>query len=80
LRAKTLALGSGFQVVASTFWQAVLPYLYNQDQADLGGNLGWIFFGLAVIHGGLIYFFVPGTKRRTFEDLDIMFEEKLPAR
>lgn len=80
LRAKTLALGNGFQGVAGTFWQAVLPYLYNQDQADLGGNLGWIFFGMAVIHILLLFFFVPGTKGRTFEELDIMFERKVPAR
>ncbi|KAL6154655.1 hypothetical protein ACJQWK_00696 [Exserohilum turcicum] len=80
LRAKTLALGNGFAGVAGTFWMAVLPYLYNTDQADLGGNLGWIFFGIAVIYVGFLYFFVPGTKGRTFEELDIMFEKKLPAR
>jgi SP family general alpha glucoside:H+ symporter-like MFS transporter len=80
LRAKTLALGNAFQGVAGTFWQAVLPYLFNQDQADLGGNLGWIFFGIAVIHITLLYFFVPDTKGRTYEDLDLMFEDKLPAR
>ncbi|KAL1601769.1 hypothetical protein SLS60_006684 [Paraconiothyrium brasiliense] len=80
LRANTLALGNGFQGVAGTFWQAVLPYLFNQDQADLGGNLGWIFFGIATIHAAVLYFFVPGTKGRTFEELDIMFEKKLPAR
>ncbi|KAJ4348198.1 uncharacterized protein N0V89_009570 [Didymosphaeria variabile] len=80
LRANSLALGNGFQGVAGTFWQAVLPYLFNQDQADLGGNLGWIFFGIAVLHAALLYFFVPGTKGRTFKELDIMFEKKLPAR
>lgn len=80
LRAKTLGLGNGFQGVAGTFWQAVLPYLFNQDQADLGGNLGWIFFGIAAIHMALLYFFVPGTKGRTYQELDIMFGKKLPAR
>jgi SP family general alpha glucoside:H+ symporter-like MFS transporter len=80
LRAKSLALGSGFQGVAGTFWQAVLPYLFNQDKADLGGNLGWIFFGIAVVHIVLLYFFVPGTKGRTYEDLDLMFEQRLSAR
>ncbi|USP78037.1 MFS general substrate transporter [Curvularia clavata] len=80
LRAKSLALGNGFQGVAGTFWQAVLPYLFNQDKADLGGNLGWIFFGIAVLHIALLYFFVPGTKGRTYEELDLMFEKKLSAR
>lgn len=80
LRAKSLAIGNGFQGVAGTFWQAVLPYLFNQDKANLGGNLGWIFFGIAIIHIALLYFFVPGTKGRTYEELDVMFEKKLSAR
>ncbi|KAK7186469.1 hypothetical protein DPSP01_002103 [Paraphaeosphaeria sporulosa] len=80
LRAKTLALGNGFLGVAGTFWQSVLPYLYNTDQANLGGNLGWIFFGIAVVYLAILYFFVPGTKGRTYEELDGMFEARLPAR
>lgn len=80
LRGKTLALGSGFLGIVSVFWQSVLPYLYNTDEANLGGNLGWIFFGILVIYGAILYFFVPGTKGRTYEELDGMFESKLPAR
>ena len=80
LRAKTLALGNGFLGIAGTFWQSVLPYLYNSDQADLGGNLGWIFFGIAVVYLAIMYFCVPGTKGRTYEELDGMFEAKMSAR
>lgn len=80
LRAKTLALGNALLGIAGTFWTSVLPYLYNTDQADLGGNLGWIFFGIAIIYLALMYFFVPETKRRTYEELDVLFERRLPAR
>lgn len=80
LRAKTLALGNAFNGIVGTFWQFVLPYLFNRDQADLGGNIGWIFFGVAVVYLGLLFFYVPETKGRSFEELDLMFEKKLPAR
>lgn len=80
LRAKTLGLGNAFLGVAGTFWQSVLPYLFNSDQADLGGNLGWIFFGIAAIYLVMVYFFVPGTKGKTYEELDSLFEARMPAR
>ncbi|KAK6844158.1 hypothetical protein PG995_014268 [Apiospora arundinis] len=80
LRAKTLALGNAFGGIAGTVWQLVLPYLFNKDQADLGGNIGWIFFGIAACFLVLVYFEIPGTKGRTYEELDIMFEKRYPAR
>jgi SP family general alpha glucoside:H+ symporter-like MFS transporter len=80
LRAKTLGLGNAFAGIAGTFWQSVLPYLFNKDQLDLGGNLGWIFFGIAAVYLVLVYFFVPGTKGRKYVELDVMFEKQLPAR
>lgn len=50
LRAQSLGLGAAFMALAATFWQVVLPYLFNQDEANLGGKLGWIFLGMAVIY------------------------------
>ncbi|KAK0654901.1 general substrate transporter [Cercophora newfieldiana] len=80
LRAKSLGIGSAFQAVAGTFWTIVMPYLFNQDQANLGGNIGWIFFGMGIIYLVLLYFDVPGTKGRSFEELDRMFEVGVSAR
>jgi MFS transporter, SP family, general alpha glucoside:H+ symporter len=80
LRAKTLGIGTAFSAIAGTIWTIVLPYLFNQDQANLGGNIGWIFFGMGLIMLVVLYFDVPGTKNRTFEELDIMFEKKVSAR
>ncbi|KPI39381.1 General alpha-glucoside permease [Cyphellophora attinorum] len=80
VRAKSLGVGQAFSSFASVVWTIVLPYLFNQDEANLGGKIGWIFFGMAVVYFGLMYFFVPGTKDRTFEELDIMFERRISAR
>lgn len=80
LRAKSLALGQAFSSIMSTIWQIILPYLFNRDQADMGGNLGWIFFGMAAIYFVVLYFDVPDTKGRTYQELDLMFEKGVPAR
>lgn len=80
LRAKSLGIGTAFQAVAGTVWTIVMPYLFNRDQANLGGNIGWIFFGMALLMLVVLYFDVPGTKGRTYEELDIMFERRVPAR
>ncbi|KAK5659578.1 hypothetical protein OQA88_780 [Cercophora sp. LCS_1] len=80
LRAKSLGIGSAFAAVAGTFWTVVMPFLFNQDQANLGGNIGWIFFGMGVLVLGVMYWDVPGTKGRSFEELDRMFEMGVKAR
>lgn len=80
LRSKSLAVGQAFASIVSTIWQIVLPYLFNRDQANIGGNLGWIFFGMAVVYLVILYFDVPNTNGRTYEELDLMFEEGISAR
>ncbi|KAK8100131.1 general substrate transporter [Apiospora kogelbergensis] len=80
LRAKTLGIGNATGSALATAWMVVLPYLYNSDQANLGGNIGWIFFGVALVYAGVLYFDVPGTKGRTFEEIDIMFDRRVSAR
>ncbi|KXJ85632.1 general substrate transporter [Microdochium bolleyi] len=80
LRAKSVGIGYTWSCVVSIAWTIVLPYLFNSDQANLGGNIGWIFFGMGLIMLVFVYFFVPETKGRSFDELDLLFEKKLPAR
>lgn len=80
LRSKTLGIGTAFQFLASTIWLVIIPYLINSDQLNLGGNIGWIYVVQGIIFLSAMYFFVPGTKGRSFEELDIMFEKGVSAR
>ncbi|KAM0589592.1 hypothetical protein ACHAP6_003345 [Verticillium nonalfalfae] len=80
LRSKSMGLGAGFSAIYSVIWQVILPYLFNQDQANLGGNIGWIFFAMGAIYLAITYFDVPGTKGRTYAQLDTMFEKRVSAR
>ncbi|PYI09301.1 maltose permease Mal61 [Aspergillus sclerotiicarbonarius CBS 121057] len=80
LRAKSLAIGITFNNFFSAVWGVVMPYLYNSDEANLGGLIGWIFAGLGAIMLVILFFELPETKGRTFEELDEMFAARVPTR
>lgn len=80
LRVKTIAIGLALQNCLNTMWSFVLPYLFNPDKLNLGGRLGFIFGGLAVICLVYLWFYQPETAGRTYEELDEMFYKKVPAR
>ncbi|KAI9172765.1 maltose permease [Paramyrothecium foliicola] len=80
LRAKSQGIAFSWQAIVSTAWSVVLPYMYNKDEANMGGHIGWVFLGMAIIMVVVVYFDVPATKGRTFQELDEMFERRVPAR
>ncbi|CAK49120.1 MFS general substrate transporter [Aspergillus niger CBS 101883] len=80
LRAKSLAIGFTFNYFFSTVWNVVMPYLYNSDEADLGGLIGWIFAGMGAVTLLILFFELPETKGRSFEELDEMFAAGVPTR
>jgi hypothetical protein len=61
-------------------WSFVLPYLFNPDQLNLGGKLGFIFGGLSIVCLVYLWFYQPETAGRTYEELDEMFAKRVKAR
>lgn len=61
-------------------WAFVIPYLFNPDQANLGAKVSFIFGGLAIICLVYLWLCQPETAGRTYEELDEMFINKIPAR
>ncbi|PVH71105.1 general substrate transporter [Cadophora sp. DSE1049] len=56
------------------------PYMFNPDQGNLGGKVGFI-FGATTFIGFLgVFFWLPETKGRTSLELDELFERKVSAR
>ncbi|TDZ30401.1 Maltose permease MAL31 [Colletotrichum spinosum] len=80
LRIKTIAIGLALQNALTTMWNFVLPYLFNPDQLNLGAKIAFIFGGLSVISLVHLWFNLPETANRTYEELDEMFMKKVPAR
>jgi hypothetical protein len=48
LRAKTLAVGLICNYFYSMVWD-VVPYMFNEDQGNIRGKTGWVFFGTSLI-------------------------------
>jgi hypothetical protein len=82
LRAKSQALGLGFNYLWSCVWNVVTPYMFNPKPAGGGllGKTGFMFFATSVISIVVFWFEYPDTKDRTFVELDEMFEKKVPTR
>lgn len=80
LKAHTMAIAAATQAVMGLAMNFAIPYMVNPDEANLRGKVGFVFGGLAVI--GLIWswFFVPELKGRTYDEIDRMFQAKVPPR
>ncbi|KAK4684598.1 MFS transporter, SP family, general alpha glucoside:H+ symporter, partial [Tremellales sp. Uapishka_1] len=80
LKSKSIAIGIAANQILGVIANVVIPYLVNPDEANLGGYVGWIFGGLGVIAVGWTWLFVPETKYRTVDELDLLFENRIPPR
>ncbi|GKZ69423.1 hypothetical protein AnigIFM60653_009217 [Aspergillus niger] len=80
LRGVTIALSNVTVVVWSVIFAVAIPYALDTTGSNWGGKLGFLFAGIGVLDTLWCYFFLPETKGRTFEELDFMFQQKLPTR
>ncbi|KAM3068643.1 hypothetical protein ACMFMG_011166 [Clarireedia jacksonii] len=80
LRAKSQSVGFFFNYSYSTIWNVAVPYMFNTDEGNLGGKMGWIFFATSVIAWAVVFFELPETKDRTYEELNEMFAQGVNAR
>lgn len=80
LRAKTVGIGLAVVNGLNMMWSFVLPYLFNPDKANLGAKVAFIFGGCSVLCLIFLWFELPETAGRTYEELDEMFLKGVPAR
>lgn len=80
LRAKTAALATATQSVFGIVMNIAVPYMVNPDEGDLKGKVGFIFGGLGLIATIVCFFYIPDLKGRTFEEIDVMFINRVNPR
>lgn len=80
LRAKTTAVATATQAVFGIVMNIVIPYMVNPDEGNMQGKVGFVFGGLGVIATVLCYLYIPDLKGRTFEEIDLMFDNRVPPR
>lgn len=80
LRDKTIAIATTVNALINVAEAVGIPYALNPDQGDLRGKLAFVFFGVTLPCLVWCFLALPETKGRTFEELDIMFQRKVPTK
>jgi len=79
LRSKTIAIATAVQALASIGTAVAMPYMLNSDQANWRGKAGYLFGGVSAVCVAWCWWRLPETRGRTFEEIDVLFEKKVPA-
>lgn len=80
LRDKTQRFCFFFNILFAFLVAFTLPYLLNDDYAGLQSKVGFIYGSFAVLSLIYVILFVPECRGRTLEQIDYMFEHKVPIR
>ncbi|KAF7553423.1 hypothetical protein G7Z17_g3666 [Cylindrodendrum hubeiense] len=80
LRSKSAGIGLAAQCIAFWAFGFFTPYMYNTDEANWGGKIGFFFAGTSALSYFVIWLLVPETKGRTYAELDLLFEAKTKTR
>ncbi|KAL2289202.1 hypothetical protein FJTKL_02230 [Diaporthe vaccinii] len=80
VRSKSIAVATASQAIVGIVMTVGIPYMINPDEANMQGKLGFFFGGLAALCFVWAYLRIPETMGRTFEELDLLFDRKVPAR
>lgn len=80
LRSKTIAIATAVQAGASIVFTVAMPYMLNSDEANWRGKAGFLFGAVSLICCIWCWIRIPETSKRTFEELDILFEKKVASR
>lgn len=80
LRSHTFGLAAAVGFAGAWLTTFTAPYFINPASMGWGARYGYIWFPSCVIAASWVFFFLPEVKNRTLEEIDEMFEKRLPAR
>jgi Sugar (and other) transporter len=80
LRSFTYGVGSAVNFLLAWVIAFSAPYFINLAKLNWGARYGWLWFASCMIMTVWIFFYLPETKDRTLEEMDELFEARLPAR
>ncbi|KAL4879268.1 general substrate transporter [Aspergillus karnatakaensis] len=79
LREMTQSMGTLVNGLSNCTWAFALPYMINPDEANMGGKVAFVFFGILVVSDIFVFFYYPETNKRTFEEIDELHARRVPA-
>jgi len=80
LRSYTFGLAAAVGFLGAWITTFTAPYFINPQSLNWGPRYGYIWFPSCIVATIWVFLFLPETKGRTLEEIDEMFEARLPAR
>ena len=80
LRDKTIAISTALNALINVACAVGIPYAINPDQGNLRGKLAFVFLGTTIPCLVWCFLALPETQGRTFEEIDIVFQKKVPTK
>ncbi|CAK7227066.1 hypothetical protein SCUCBS95973_006414 [Sporothrix curviconia] len=80
LRSQTVGLARNAYNLVTIINTVVGPYILNPTEGNWKGKVGFLTGGLILICMVWSFFRLPETRGRTYEEIDLLFAEKVPAR
>lgn len=80
LKAKAIVLARNFYNIAGIINNVITPRMINPTAWNWGAKAGFFWAGLCFMCLAWTYFRLPEPKGRTYGELDVLFERKIPAR
>ena len=80
LRGHTTALATATQSILGIVMNVAIPYMVNPDEANMRGKVGFVFGGLAAVGTVVSFFYIPELKGKSFDQINTLFENKVPPR
>lgn len=80
LREKTMAFATALNVIVGFVVVFTTPYLLSAPYANLGPKLGYVWGAFAGLGAVWVWFFMPELKGRNLEEIDQLFDAKVPMR
>jgi SP family general alpha glucoside:H+ symporter-like MFS transporter len=80
LRTKTIVIGRALYNVQGIINGVITPYMLNPDAWNWKGKAGFFWAGTGFCCLVWAYFRLPEPKGRTYAEMDVLFEQKIPAR
>ncbi|KIW34427.1 uncharacterized protein PV07_01205 [Cladophialophora immunda] len=80
LRPLTTGVGRGSYYAVNIPCIFLASYMLNPDQANLGGKCGYVWAGTAFVCLVMAYIWLPEMKNRSYREIDILFNRRVPAR
>ncbi|RDW61387.1 putative alpha-glucoside transport protein-3 [Coleophoma crateriformis] len=80
LRQKTVCLARNAYYITNVISNVMEPYYLNPAEWNLKGYVGFVWGGTAAILAVWVYFRLPETKGRSFEEIDMLFAMDIKAK